>query len=97
MDKALSRLVQHIGGTDGAALVAETCAVLDCLYLKWMNANCGVACDSCHAKEPCGMALQFFACNAGYGGRGLRLPIRNDLVQITGGQKSVSGQLQAWL
>ena len=38
-------------------------------------------------------------CDVGYGGKGLRLPIRNDLVQSTASQQSVSGQLLSayWL
>lgn len=32
-------------------------------------------------------------CDAGYGGRGLRLPIRNSLVQQDLDQQSLSGQL----
>lgn len=31
-------------------------------------------------------------CDAGYGGRGVRLPIRNDLIQRNEHNQSVSGQ-----
>lgn len=32
-------------------------------------------------------------CDVGYGGRGLRLPIRNDLVQTSENVQTISGQL----